>query len=34
VGRLLEAIREAQAVGDVTSRQTALALAAKLSRNT
>ena len=32
VGRLLGAIREAQAMGEVTSRQEALALAEKLKR--
>lgn len=34
VGRLLEAVREAQATGEVTSREQALALAAKLKRKT
>jgi tRNA nucleotidyltransferase/poly(A) polymerase len=33
VGRLLEAIREAQAAGEVTSRQAALALATRLHRD-
>jgi hypothetical protein len=34
VGRLLEAIREAQAAGEVKSREAALALAANLKRGT
>jgi hypothetical protein len=33
VGRLLEAVREAQATGEVTSREEALALAERLNRD-